>query len=87
MVWVIARARGGASCVVEDWEQAVVSSAALRQASLGCLRRWQADPDVGRGAMATVMAAEWVQNLAVLEGDLEGPVETVVEAARKPWWR
>lgn len=68
-------------------QEARVSSTALRQASLGCLRRWQADPDVGRGAMATVMAAEWVQNLALLEADLEGPVETVVEAARKPWWR
>jgi hypothetical protein len=64
-----------------------VSSVALRQASLGCLRRWQADADVGNGAMATVMAAEWVQNLAVLEGDLEGPVNTAVEAAGKPWWR
>jgi hypothetical protein len=37
--------------------------------------------------MATVMAAEWVQNLSVLEADLEGPVETVAEAAQKPWWR
>jgi uncharacterized membrane protein YccC len=64
-----------------------VSAIALRQASLGCLRRWQADPEVGNGAMATVMAAEWVQNLSVLEADLEGPVETVAEAAQKPWWR
>jgi uncharacterized membrane protein YccC len=64
-----------------------VSAIALRQASLGCLRRWQADPEVGRGAMATVMASEWVQNLSVLEADLEGPVDIVAAAAQKPWWR
>jgi uncharacterized membrane protein YccC len=64
-----------------------VSSEALRKAALDCLGRWQAEADVGKGAMATVMASEWVQNLAVLEGDLEGPVDTAVEAARKPWWR
>jgi uncharacterized membrane protein YccC len=67
--------------------EASVSASALRHASLGCLRRWQADPEVGKGAMATVMAAEWVQNLSVLEADLEAPVDTVVEAAQKPWWR
>ena len=67
--------------------EAKVSSIALRQASLGCLRRWQSDAEMGKGAMATVMASEWVQNLAVLEGDLEGPVNAAAEAARKPWWR
>jgi uncharacterized membrane protein YccC len=64
-----------------------VSSAALRQASLNCLRRWQANADMGNGAMAIVMAGEWAQNLALLERDLEEPVSTAVEAARKPWWR
>jgi uncharacterized membrane protein YccC len=64
-----------------------VALSALRQAELGCLRRWQADAEVGRGAMAVVMAGEWVQNLARLEEDLEEPVTGAVEAARKPWWR
>jgi uncharacterized membrane protein YccC len=64
-----------------------VSSAALREAELNCLRRWQSDADVGRGAMAVVMAGEWVQFLARLEVELEGAVSTAVEAARKPWWR
>jgi len=64
-----------------------VSPSALRQAELGCLRRWQSDASVGRGAMAVVMAGEWVQNLARLETDLEGAVSTAAEAARKPWWR
>jgi uncharacterized membrane protein YccC len=63
-----------------------VSSASLREAELRCLRRWQSDADVGRGAMAVVMAGEWVQNLARLEVDLEAAVSTAVEAARKPWW-
>ena len=64
-----------------------VSSASLREAELGCLRRWQSDAEVGRGAMAVVMAGEWVQSLARLEVDLETAVSTAVEAARKPWWR
>lgn len=64
-----------------------VSLPVLRRAALGCLGRWQTDPDVGRGAMAVVMAGEWVQDLARLEADLEGAVCTAVEAARKPWWR
>jgi uncharacterized membrane protein YccC len=64
-----------------------VSIAALRQAELNCLRRWQTNPDLGRGAMAVVMAAEWVQNLARLEADLELAVGNTVEAVRKPWWR
>ena len=64
-----------------------VSERALRNAELECLRRWQTDPEVGRGAMAVVMAGEWAQSLARLEADLEGAVDTAVEAARKPWWR
>ena len=64
-----------------------VSLSALRQAELGCLRRWQMEAEVGKGAMAVVMASEWVQNLTRLEADLEGAVSTAVEAARKPWWR
>jgi len=64
-----------------------VSLTALRQAELGCLRRWQTDAEVGRGAMAVVMAGEWVQDLTRLEADLEEPVSAAVEAAQKPWWR
>jgi uncharacterized membrane protein YccC len=64
-----------------------VSPASLREAELGCLRRWNSDAEVGRGAMAVVMAGEWVLYLARLEADLEAAVTTAVEAARKPWWR
>ena len=64
-----------------------VSIAALRRAELGCLRRWQTNPDVGKGAMAVVMAGEWLQDLARLEADLEQAANTTVEVARKPWWR
>jgi uncharacterized membrane protein YccC len=67
--------------------EAHVSSAALRQDALACLRRWQTDAGVGKAAMAVVMAGEWVQNLARLEADLEDAAGTAVEAARKPWWR
>ena len=67
--------------------EASVSPAALRQAALRCLRRWQTDAGVGKAAMAVVMAGEWVQYLARLEADLEEGVGTAVEAARKPWWR
>ena len=64
-----------------------VSLAALRQAALKCLRRWQTNPELGRSAMAVVMAAEWVQYVSRLEGDLEEAVGTASDAARKPWWR
>jgi uncharacterized membrane protein YccC len=64
-----------------------VSMAALRQAALDGLRRWQTNPDVGRGAMAVVMAGQWVQNLARLEADLEEAVNTTAEAAQRQWWR
>jgi len=67
--------------------EARISSAALRQDALTCLRRWQTDADAGKAAMAVVMAGEWVQNLARLEADLEEAAGAAVEAARKPWWR
>jgi hypothetical protein len=67
--------------------EGVVSSAALRVALLDCLQRWQADPEMGKDAMAVVIASEWVQNLARLEGDMVEPVGRAVEDARKPWWR
>jgi hypothetical protein len=37
--------------------------------------------------MAVVMAAEWLQDLARLEVDLEEAATTTVEGARRPWWR
>jgi hypothetical protein len=64
-----------------------VSREALRTAALDCLRRWRNDDRAGRGAMAVVIAAEWVQNIARLEADLDRPVTVAVEAARTPWWR
>jgi hypothetical protein len=64
-----------------------VSLSALRQAELGCLGRWQKDAKVGKGAIAVVMAGEWVQDLTRLEADLEEAVGAAVEAAQKPWWR
>jgi hypothetical protein len=67
--------------------EARVSPPVLRQAALTCLRRWQTGDDVGKAAMAVVMAGEWVQNLARLEADLEEAADAAVEAARKPWWR
>jgi uncharacterized membrane protein YccC len=64
-----------------------VSASALREAALGCMRRWQTDADIGKGAMAVVIAGEWVLNLARLEADLEGSVGVAAEAARRAWWR
>jgi hypothetical protein len=64
-----------------------VSLSALRQAELGCLGRWQKDAKVGKGAIAVVIAGEWVQDLTRLEADLEEAVGVAVEAAKKPWWR
>jgi len=64
-----------------------VSRPALRTAALDCLRRWRNDDRAGRGAMAVVIAGEWVENIARLEADLERPVTVAVEAARTPWWR
>ena len=70
-----------------DGPESRVSAAALRQAALGCLGSSQTNPDTGRGAIAVVMASEWVQDLERLEGDLEDAVNAAVDAARKPWWR
>ena len=67
--------------------QARVSREALRSAALDCLRRWRNDDRAGRGALAVVIAGEWVENLARLEADIQRPVTFAVEAARAPWWR
>jgi uncharacterized membrane protein YccC len=63
------------------------SAEALRAAAVGCMRRAGNDERAARGAMALVIAGEWVQNLARLNADLEQPVKAAVEAARIHWWR
>ncbi|HEY8755510.1 MAG TPA: FUSC family protein [Candidatus Dormibacteraeota bacterium] len=60
---------------------------ALRDAAIGCMRRSGSDEQAARGAMAVVIAGEWVQNLTQLETDLEQTVDAAVTAARVPWWR
>ncbi len=74
---------------LEDREAAQdrISREALRTAARDCLRRWRNDDRAGRGAMAVVIAGEWVENIARLEANLERPVTVAVEAARTPWWR
>ncbi|HEX3630818.1 MAG TPA: FUSC family protein [Candidatus Dormibacteraeota bacterium] len=64
-----------------------VSEGRLREAAVDCLRRWRNSDQVGRGALAVVMASEWVLNLGRLETDLEQPINSAVQAARIPWWR
>jgi Fusaric acid resistance protein-like len=63
------------------------SAAVLREAAMGCMRRSGSDEQAARGAMAVVIAGEWVQNLARMEADLEQTVDAAVAAARVPWWR
>ena len=60
---------------------------ALRGAAEDCMRRSGSDEGAIRGAMAVVIAGEWVQNLARMEADVEQPVEAAVAAARIHWWR
>jgi uncharacterized membrane protein YccC len=62
------------------------STDALRDAALGCMSR-AADDEAARGAMAVVIAGEWVQNLARMEADLEQPVKSALQAAGTPWWQ
>ena len=59
---------------------------ALRAAAIDCMRRHQNDSDSG-GAMAVVIAGEWVQNLAQLSASLEQPVNAALDAAKIRWWR
>lgn len=63
------------------------SAEALRSAAIGCMRRAGSDEAAERGAMAVVVAGEWVQNLARLTADLERPAQATVDAARIRWWR
>ncbi len=60
---------------------------ALRSAAVKCMRRAGSDQRAVRGAIALVIAGEWVQNLARMEEGLEQPVEAAVATARMRWWR
>ena len=63
------------------------SPESLRSAAVQCMRRAGSDERAVRGAIAVVIAGEWVQNLARMEAGLEQPVEAAVAAARMRWWR
>ena len=63
------------------------SPEALRSAAVKCMRRAGSDERAIRGAIAVVIAGEWVQNLARMEAGLEQPVEAAAAAARLRWWR
>src|SRR5580704_1289416 len=63
------------------------SSEQLRAAALDCMRRSGSDERATRGAMAVVIAAEWVENLTRTEADLHEPVAAAAAAARIRWWR
>jgi uncharacterized membrane protein YccC len=75
----------GDSHYSEQPEHASVS--ALRSAAVECMRLAGDNGHATRGAMAVVMAGEWVQNLARLTADLEEPVNRAVDAAGIRWWR
>ena len=63
------------------------SEESLRRAAFDCLRGAGGDADATRGAMAVVIAGEWVENLVRVEVDLEQPVDAAVAAAGTHWWR
>jgi uncharacterized membrane protein YccC len=54
---------------------------ALRSAAIDCMHRSQNDVD-SAGAMAVVIAGEWVQNLAQLSASLEQPANAAVHDAK-----
>lgn len=68
-------------------DEVQVASDSLRSASLDCLRRWRNNDQDGRGAMAVVIAGEWVENVGRMEDDLDEPVSRAVAAGQTPWWR
>ncbi|HXT35952.1 MAG TPA: FUSC family protein [Chloroflexota bacterium] len=61
--------------------------AALRAASLACLRQWQIDPSLERAAIGYITIAEWIQILTRLAATLEEPVAQTTAIVRRPWWR
>jgi uncharacterized membrane protein YccC len=68
-------------------ETSRLALAQVRSAELDCLRHWRNDDRAGRGAMAVVIAGEWVTNLGRLDQDLARPAAIASEAARRPWWQ
>jgi hypothetical protein len=60
---------------------------ALNQAAVTCMTDAGNDGTSTRGAMAVVIAGEWVQNLGRLAADLEQPVAAAMDAAEVHWWR
>ncbi|HEY8672618.1 MAG TPA: FUSC family protein [Candidatus Dormibacteraeota bacterium] len=60
---------------------------ALNLAALTCMRDAGNDGGSTSGAMAVVIAGEWVENLGRLTADLEQPVAAAVGAAEIHWWR
>jgi uncharacterized membrane protein YccC len=60
---------------------------ALNQAALTCMRDAGNDDTSTHGAMAVVIAGEWVQNLGRMAADLEQPVAAAMDAAETHWWR
>lgn len=80
LAMLLARSR-----VVDDPQRPSLEK--IRAAELECLRRWRNSDQAGRGAMAVVIAGEWVGNLARLEDGLQRPAALAAQAARTPWWR
>jgi hypothetical protein len=60
---------------------------ALNKAAATCMRDAGNDGTSTHGAMAVVIAGEWVENLGRLAADLEQPVAAAVDAAEIHWWR
>jgi uncharacterized membrane protein YccC len=60
---------------------------ALNLAAVTCMRDAGSDGNLTHGAMAVVIAGEWVQNLGRLAADLEQSVAAAVDAAEIHWWR
>jgi uncharacterized membrane protein YccC len=60
---------------------------ALNRAAVTCMRRAARADGSTHGAMAVVIAGEWVENLGRLTADLEQPVAAAVDAAAIHWWR
>ena len=60
---------------------------ALNEAAVTCMRHAGSGGGSTRGAMAVVIAGEWVQNLGRLVADLEPRVAAAVHAAEIRWWR
>jgi uncharacterized membrane protein YccC len=60
---------------------------ALNRTAVTCMQRAASADRSTHGAMAVVIAGEWVENLGRLTADLEQPVAAAVDAAAIHWWR